>query len=138
MFGQAVEGGESDMRTEQIADRVARNVMATGKWHWEISHVSRAGGLFQIIYESGVKSMKWADLEKVVVGLGSKAAKDMIMAKGEGLPADVKTFEVRHAEVVIEEGTLKVFANVVVKWNEGVEKFGFQDVEEIMTAAGLL
>lgn len=131
--------GDVDMdRNEQkIANRVAKSVTATGKWVWEIAHISRTDGLFQLIYDSNAKSMKWPEVVKVMKELNGKVNDGLTKAQKEGLPLDITSMVVGVPEIV-EEVTLKVFVNVAVKWNAGVENLGHQDVEEMMTEAGLL
>lgn len=124
---------------DQIAERVAAKMVARGQWEWEIFEVNRDGtALFQLVYEIGARFIKLSELTKVAGDLSDKAKLDMAHVATKGLPVNLAQMRIGEAEVVFEDGRLRVFANVHLRWNPGVENLIWDDVQEMMKDAGLI
>jgi hypothetical protein len=126
------------MKREDIVDKVAKQVMGSGKWIFERKYVERDGALFQIIYNVGSASIKWGDLVKAMKEVIPRTSNNVIKLSRLGLPISLDNYVVREAEITEEGGRLVIFANVSVKWVTGKSGVDAQDIDAAMMEAGLL
>lgn len=121
-----------------MADRIARTVLGGGKWVWEIKKVSSGGAWLRVSYDSGAKYLKFVEIAKEVGEMAEWIRMDLAKAEREGLRLNISATVIGEAVVVVGEGKIGFFADVMVNWMPGVTGMTRDDVEELMTEAGLL
>lgn len=112
--------------------------MGVGKYSWEIRHVDAIGVMMQFIYDTGSRYMKLNDLLKESKAFTGKMLMDLAGMVREGMAINLAQKEVSEIEVVVEDGRLKMFVTMSVKWMPGTMVPTFDDVEEMMTEGGYL
>ena len=125
------------MNESKIVERVAKSMTGGVKWSWEIRHVDGIGIFVQIIGDVGNRYIKWTDLGKMMKELVGQVNVGLAGLVKEGLPLNISTMDLGEAEVVSEDGRVKVFANVKVQWGQLAAPVVWDDVEEAMMAVGL-
>jgi len=125
------------MNESKIVERVAKSMTGGVKWSWEIRHVDGIGIFVQIIGDVGNRYIKWTDLGKMMKELVGQVNVGLAGLVKEGLPLNISTMDLGEAEVVSEDGRVKVFANVKVQWGQLAAPVVWDDVEEAMMEVGL-
>ena len=126
----------ANVNRDKMAERIARTVLGGGKWVWEIKDVDSQGALLQVVWDSGARYVKWSEIAKEAGEMKERIKRDLAIVAREGLKLNISA--IGEAEVVVEDGKIKVFANVMVRWLYGTKDITREDVEENMTEAGLL
>jgi len=116
----------------KMADRIARTVIG-GKW--EIKKVSPGGVWFRVNYDFGVRMMKFVDIAKEVREMGEWVKMDLLRMEHEGMKLNMASVVIGDAMVMMVEGKIGVYADVMVNGMAGV-RFTHDDVEEQMMEAG--